>query len=54
MVLDSAQNGFQLMCSLGYIVPWTLMASIGTGMMLPLSNFLALNFFAQKYRFAAQ
>mmetsp|Transcript_62937 Transcript_62937/g.99863 ORF Transcript_62937/g.99863 Transcript_62937/m.99863 type:complete len:466 (-) Transcript_62937:15-1412(-) len=49
MVLDSAQNGFQLMCSLGYIVPWTLIASIGTGMMLPLSNFLALNFFAQKY-----
>ena len=24
-----SRNGFQLMCSLGYIVPWTLIASIG-------------------------
>jgi len=46
---EPGQNGFQLMISLGYIVPWTLIASIGTGMLLPMGNFLALNFFAQKY-----
>ena len=42
-------SSLQVIRSLGWIVPWTLVASIGTGMLLPMSNFLTLNFFAQKY-----
>ncbi|CAK8996512.1 unnamed protein product [Durusdinium trenchii] len=46
---EAGKTGLQLLWSLGWIVPWTLMASIGTGMLLPMGNFLTLNFFAQRY-----
>jgi len=34
---------------MGQIVPWTLVASIGNGMVTPISTYLTLNFFAQRH-----
>mmetsp|Transcript_22363 Transcript_22363/g.40254 ORF Transcript_22363/g.40254 Transcript_22363/m.40254 type:complete len:471 (+) Transcript_22363:82-1494(+) len=44
-----AQSTLVLLKKMGHIVPWTLMASIGNGMVTPLGSYLALNFFAQRY-----
>ncbi|CAJ1334812.1 unnamed protein product [Effrenium voratum] len=43
------KNSIQLLYALGWIVPWTLIASIGNGLLVPLSQFVGLNFFAQRY-----
>eukprot|EP00435_Cladocopium_sp_Y103_P014490 s1439_g3.t1 len=47
MALETAQNGFQTCTDTTEKTAWK--RCFRTGMMLPLSNFLALNFFAQKY-----
>jgi len=43
-----SKSVWKLLMELGWIVPWTLVASIANGMVKPLSNFLAINFFAAK------
>jgi len=45
----SQRNSFQILVALGSIVPWTLVASIGSGMLTPLSTYVSLNFFAQRH-----
>lgn len=47
--MGQSQGVLKLLVELGWIVPWTLIASIGNGMLMPLSNFLAINFFAVTY-----
>ncbi|CAE7235060.1 MFSD14A [Symbiodinium natans] len=44
-----SKNTFEIFVALGSIVPWTLVASIGSGMLTPLSTYLSLNFFAQRH-----